>query len=176
MLLFLEKILLGLIPFIFSKMAFYLTSNNMDDYIKYCSVFLIYLFIKRINDQEIIKSYINNDGNQMTRIKHSMLYFTTIFVLFFVSFKYYHWTFNIAFFVSSLSLYFFSKLKKDYSKYEIECFASNFFNVSYVLTFMISSWFLFQEIISFDYCIGSLLTAYLFSNSMINKVVFNRII
>lgn len=176
MLLFLEKILLGLMPFIFNRIAFHLTCNHINDYIWYCCVYLYYLYIKRINDQDIIKSYVNNDNNQMTRVKHSMLYATTVFVLMVVSFQYYHWTFNIAFAISFISLNIFWKFKSTYNDYEIGYFASNLFNVSYVLTFMISCWFLCQETVSFDYCIGSLLTAYLCSNSMINKVVFNRII
>ena len=176
MLLFLEKILLGLMPFIFSRIAFHLTCNHINDYIWYCCVYLYYLYIKRINDQDIIKSYVNNDNNQMTRVKHSMLYATTVFVLMVVSFQYYHWTFNIAFAISFISLNIFWKFKSTYNDYEIGYFASNLFNVSYVLTFMISCWFLCQETVGFDYCVGSLLTAYLCSNSMINKVVFNRII
>lgn len=176
MLLFLEKILLGLMPFIFSRIAFHLTFNHINDYILYCCVYLYYLYIKRINDQGIIKSYVNNDNNQMTRVKHSMLYAITVFVLIIVSFQYYHWTFNIAFVISFMSLNIFWKFKSIYNDYEIGYFASNLFNASYVLTFMISCWFLCREAVSFDYCVGSLLTAYLCSNSMINKVVFNRII
>jgi hypothetical protein len=176
MLLFLEKILLGLMPFIFNRIAFHLTSNNINDYMKYCCVYLFYLSIKRINDQDIIKSYVNNDNNQMTRIKHSLLYATTVFVLMIVSFQYYHWTFNVSFLISFISLNIFWRFKDMYNEYEIGYFASNLFNASYTLSFMISSWFLCQEIVSFDYCVGSLLTAYLCSNSMINKLVFNRII
>jgi hypothetical protein len=176
MFLFLEKILLGLMPFIFSRIAFHLTSNQINDYIGCCCVYLYYLFIKRINDKEIIKSYVNNDNNQMTRVKHSLLYATTLFILIAVSFKYYHWTFNVSFVISFISLNIFWRFKGMCNDYEVSYFAHNLFNFSYVLTFMISSWFLCQETISFDYCVGSLLTAYLCSNSMINKLVFNRII
>jgi hypothetical protein len=176
MLLFLEKILIGLMPFIFSRIALNLTFNNVNEYIRYCCVYLFYLWIKKVNDQDIIKSYVNNDNNQMTRVKHSLLYATTVFVLMIVSFQYYHWTFNISFVISFISLNIFWRFKNMCNDYEVSYFAHNLFNFSYVLTFMISSWFLCQEIVSFDYCIGSLLTAYLCSNSIINKLVFNRII
>lgn len=176
MLLFLEKILLGLMPFIFSRIALNLTFNNVNEYIRYCCVYLFYIWIKRVNDQNIIKSYVNNDNNQMTRVKHSLLYATTVFVLIIVSFQYYHWTFNVSFVISLISLNIFWKFKSMYNEYEVGYFASNLFNASYTLTFMISSWFLCQETVSFDYSVGSLLTTYLCSNSMINKVVFNRII
>lgn len=176
MLLFLEKILLGLMPFIFSKIAFHLTYNHINNYIGYCCIYLYYLFIKRINDKKIIKSYVNNDNNQITKVKHSLLYITTVFVLIIISFQYYHWTFNISFITSFISLNIFWRFKNMCNEYEVSYFAHNLFNISYALTFMISSWFLCQETLSFDYCVGSLLTAYLCSNSIINKIVFNRII
>jgi hypothetical protein len=169
MLIFLEKILFCFLPFFFGRALISLSENNLFYYIYFCMSFMFYFLLKCLNQN--LENYL-----PLKEIKQALLYFLTTVVLGVFSFLYFHWTSMFSFFFVGMVLNVFLILKRKNLNYQVELFANNLFNASYVLTISISFWFMFNENISLDYCATSLMVTYLFSKVFVNKAVFNKII
>lgn len=168
MLIFLEKILFCFLPFLFGKALVSLSENNLLYYLYFSMLFVFYFLLKSLNQN--LENYLS-----AKEIKQALLYFLTTVILGVFSFLYFHWTSMFSFFFIGMVLNVFLILKRKHSNYQIELFANNFFNASYILTTTISFWFMFNENISLDYCATSLMVTYLFSKVFVNKAVFNKI-
>jgi len=169
MLMFLEKILLCFLPFLFGKALDSLLQNDLHSYFAICLLFVLYFLLKSFN--QYLEIY-----HPIGEIKQATLYFLTTVILGVFSFLYFHWTSIFAFFFIGMILNIFLIFKKMKPKYQLDLFAGNLFNASYFLTITISFWFMLKDQLNLNYCITSLMVTYIFSRVFVNKAIFNKIV
>ena len=85
MLMFLEKILLCFLPFLFGKALASLLQNDLHSYFAICLLFVLYFLLKSFN--QYLEIY-----HPIGEIKQAALYFLTTVILGVFSFLYFHWT------------------------------------------------------------------------------------